>query len=213
MMLSKITKGVMLKTVGEAASDPNAASFLEKNVLGGAINAAGIPKPDKATLEGFLSALAAESREAMEWTIERSQTLTASILREAPSKKNAGQTESYRLIASCDRATKEGSFQVAWSPIAQSGELAVFVDGKSAGSYRVEGTEKWGNGSGTIQHSLAAVMLAESRAGQPASALPLPAQSLTISDLFPDETVTFPFATLPKEARDSLAVCFAPAKQ
>ena len=213
MMLSKVTQGVMLKTVGEAASDLTAATFVAQKVAGGAINAAGVPKPDRATLEALVSALATEAKGAMEWTIESSELLTASILREAPSKKNAGQAESYRVIASCNPATKEGSLQVAWSPIAQYGQLAVSVDGKPVRSYRVEGTEKWGNGSGTIQHSLAAVMLAESRAGQPASTLPLPAQSLTISGLFPDETVTFPFANLPEEARDALAVCFPPTKQ
>ena len=56
-----------------------------------------------------------------------------------------------------------------------------------------------GNGSGAILHGLAAVML---------SGLPLPAESLTIADLLPGETVTFPFATFPQDARRDFASCF-----
>ena len=54
MMLSKVTQGVMLKTVGEAASDLTAATFVAQKVAGGAINAAGVPKPDRATLEALV---------------------------------------------------------------------------------------------------------------------------------------------------------------
>jgi hypothetical protein len=39
--------------------------------------------------------------------------------------------------------------------------------------------------------------------------MPLPAQTLTISDLFPDETVVFPFDRLSLTAREGLSTCFA----
>jgi hypothetical protein len=129
--------------------------------------------------------------------------LTASILREMPSMKDAGEAEVYRLIASCNPATQQGSLQVAWAPVAQSGTLAASVDGSAAVEYRVEGTERMGNGSGAVLHGLAALMLTEPRNG-----LPFPAESLTISDLFPGESVTFSFANFPKEARHEFEACF-----
>src|SRR5256885_1745355 len=47
MLLSKLTGGVLLKTVREASSNASAAAFLDKRVDSGAIRAAGIPIPDK----------------------------------------------------------------------------------------------------------------------------------------------------------------------
>jgi len=39
-------------------------------------------------------------------------------------------------------------------------------------------------------------------------ALPLPAQTLTISSLFPDQAVVFPFGALPVDMRRQFAGCF-----
>jgi hypothetical protein len=36
----------------------------------------------------------------------------------------------------------------------------------------------------------------------------MPAQSLTISNLFPNDKVVFPFDTLPAAARQTLSACF-----
>jgi carbon monoxide dehydrogenase subunit G len=213
MLLSKLTGGVLLKTVREAPANAGAAALIEKKMRSGAMGAAGIPIPDKATIDALIHAFAVESAAAMDWTVERAKEaaapmLTASILREAPSARNAGEAEVYRLIASCNSATQEGEMQLAWSPVAQSGTLTASVDGNAAARYRVEGSEKMGNGSGVVLHGLAALALAETKRGVSRTGLPFPAESLTISDLFPGETVTFSFANLPKDAQKVFAACF-----
>ena len=215
MLLSKVTGGVLLKSVQEASSNASAARFLDEKMRFGAMGAAGIPIPDKATIEALIQALATESVGAMDWTIQRSKdpadsapVLTASILREVPSPKEAGEAEVYRLIVSCKPTSQYGYVQLAWAPVPQSGALAISVDGNAAVEYRVEGSEKMGNGSGVVLHGLAALVLAETKRGASGPGWPFPAEALTISDLFPGETVTFPFASLPKDARQSLNACF-----
>lgn len=200
MLLSKLTSGVSLKVASQAGEDPNATALVHRKVKAGAMGAAGIPIPDQSIVDALIHAFAAASAGAAEWTVERAKDkLTASILREMPSAKNAAEAEAYRLIVSCDAATKEGSLQLAWSPVPQRGSLTASVDRHTPAKFLVEGSEKMGNGSGAILHGLAAVML---------SGLPLPAESLTIADLFPGETVTFPFATFPQDARRDFASCF-----
>jgi hypothetical protein len=215
MLLSKLTSGALLKTVREARFDASAAAFIDKKMKSGAMGAAGIPMPDKATIDALIHAFAVESAGAMDWTVERSTdattnapVLTVSTLRELPSTKNAGEAEVYRLIASCNSATQEGEMQLAWSPEPQSGTLAASVDGNAAAHYRVEGREKMGNGSGVVLHGLAALVLAETKGGVSRTGLPFPAESLRISDLFPGETVMFSFANLPKDARREFNACF-----
>jgi hypothetical protein len=201
MLLSKLTGGVLLDTAREAPANASAAALIDEKMKSGAMGAAGIPIPDKATIDALIHAFAVESNGAVDWTVDRSSApmLTLSTLREMPFAKSRGEGEAYRLIASCNTATRKGQVQLAWSPIPRSGTLAVSVDGSAAAQYRLEGSEKMGNGSAAVLHGLAAVVLASS---------PFPAESLMISDLFPDETVTFSFANLPKDARRELNACF-----
>jgi hypothetical protein len=152
MLLSKLTSGVLLKTAGEVSSSASAAVLVDKKMKAGAMGAAGLPIPDKATIDALIRAFAVESAGAMDWTVEHSKdaapggpTLTVSTLREAPSIKEAGGAEAYRLIASCNLATQQGEVQLAWSPAPRSGTLAVSVDGNAATQYRVEGSETMGN--------------------------------------------------------------------
>jgi hypothetical protein len=220
MLLSKLTGGVLLATAREAPSNASAAALVDKKMKSGAMGAAGIPIPDKATIDALIHAFAVESAGAMDWTVERSKdraagapVLTASTLREMPSAKNPGDAELYRLIASCNPATHQGEVQLAWAPVAQSGALTASVDGNAGSRYRVEGSEAMGNGNGVVLHGLAALVLAESKHGASPSGLPLPAESLTIRDLFPDETVTFSFASLPQAARREFSACFSESRQ
>ena len=206
MMLSKLTGGVTLEMARAAGANAKATALVDMKMRSGAMGAAGIPIPDKATIDAFIHAFAVGSIGATEWTVERAKEgtgLTASILREAPSTTNAGEAEVYRLIASCNPATREGSVQLAWSPVPRSGTFTASVDGNAAVTLRAEGSEKMGNGSGVVLNGLAALTLSDSKGG-----LPLPAESLTIGDLFPGETITFPFANLPRDARRGLATCF-----
>jgi hypothetical protein len=218
MLLSKLTGGVSLKTVGDAPSDVSAAAFIDQKMKSGAMGAAGIPLPDKATIDALIQAFAVESAGAMDWSVERSKDVaasarevTVSALREMPSAKNPWEAETYRLIASCNSATQDGYLQLAWSPVPHSGTLAASVDGKAEAQFRVEGSEKMGNGSGAVLHGLAALVLAETKHGVSRTGLPFPAESLTITDLFPGETVTFSFANVPKDTRHEFKTCFPDA--
>jgi hypothetical protein len=205
IMLSKLTSGVTIETAQRAASNAEAAAFVSQKRKAGAMNAAGIPQPDNATIDALIHAFAMRSRSATEWNVERPKAseLTASTLREVPSAKNANEAEVYRLIATCNATTRQGELQLTWSPVPQSGSLNASVDRKAPVKFQVRGSEKMGNGNGHILHGLAAVHL---------QGLPIPADSLTITDLFPGETVVFSFATLPGDARHDLNVCFPVTK-
>ena len=211
MLLSKLTGGVLLQTAREAGNSASAAAFTDLKMRSGAISAAGLPIPDKATINALVHAFAVESEGATDWSVRRGNGLTASVLRELPSAGNAGEAESYRLIASCNAVTHEGELQLAWAPMAQSGRLAVSVDGKAAVQYPVEGSEAMGNGSGLVLHGLAALVLAATKRGGPPTGVPFPAERLTITDLFPGNTVSFSFAGLPDDARREFMACFPEA--
>jgi hypothetical protein len=60
-----------------------------------------------------------------------------------------------------------------------------------------------GNGR-TVQAGRASVLLSGGKGGKP----PLANQSLTVCELFPAETVEFPFADLDQKVRSELRMCF-----
>jgi len=207
--------GLSLQRFDASHVDPSLAAMLVSKLKGGAMGAAGVPVPDKATVDAFVSALSSEAAGSHEWTIN--QTLdtatkrpiwTAGILRELSSAKNAGELSLYRLTLACNAATRQGEMQLSWSPAPKTGTLFVSSDGKAPLTYQVEGTEKMGNGSqGTT--GPAAITLYET-SGQTSGApkLAIPLQTLTISNLFPNETVVFPFRALTQQARQALSTCF-----
>jgi hypothetical protein len=210
MLLSKITGGALLETVQAAPTKGDAAEFVGKRLKTGAMAASGVPEPDLATMLAFAYSLAKGSARANEWTVEPRQdgpanmdTVTASILREVPSDTHLGSAESYRLIVACNAATRQGTMQVAWSPAAQTGKLTATVDSKAPVSYVVEGKENMGDGKGGITNGLAAIYVSDAN-----TSLALPAKSLAVSDLFPGDVITFPFADLPRGTRKELAACF-----
>lgn len=199
MLLSKLTGGVSLDVVRQVRTSAAASTLVGQTMKNGAMGAAGLPIPDKPVIEDLIYALAMKSAGAADWAVERSGKTTASILQEVPSTTNPSTAEAYRLIVSCNSATREGSMQLAWSPVAQSGSLTASVDGGKNVTFRVEGSEKMGNGSALVLHGLAAVQLA---------GLPLPSRSLTIRDLFPGHVVAFSFTSLPPDDRKDLSACF-----
>src|SRR5664279_3734537 len=77
MLLSKLTGGVLLKTTREASSNASAAALVDRKMRSGAMAAAGIPIPDKATIDALIQAFAAESAGAMDWTVERRKDAAA----------------------------------------------------------------------------------------------------------------------------------------
>ncbi|MES1257497.1 MAG: hypothetical protein ABUS51_03670 [Acidobacteriota bacterium] len=214
MMVSKLTSGVLLETVKAAASDPGAATLVDRKMKSGAMGAAGLPIPDKATIDALIDALASEAARADEWYVKRTQDpvtkaplLTASILREWPSTGNSGEAAMYRLVLTCNAATRQGEMQLAWAPLPKTGVLSVTVDGNTAVTYQVEGREKMGNGSQAITGP-AAISLYNSAMNAPGRGMPLPEHSLGIKSFLANESVEFPFSDLTLTARQSLGACF-----
>jgi hypothetical protein len=170
------------------------------------MGAAGIPTPDDTTTNALRDALIARSKGASDWYVERTQRPTkketvvvASLLREAASSRKIPGGALYRLVVACNTATHEGDMQLAWSPEPRRGRVSVSVDGRAPSVYKVEGTEKMGNGN-PVTMGPAAVVLIELKM--------LPTKSLRIAELFPGEAVEFSFDDLPTDARQSLAGCF-----
>jgi hypothetical protein len=81
--------------------------------------------------------------------------------------------------------------------------MTVEVDGTAPVAYKIEGTESMGNG-GTVQSGHASVLLSNGKEGK----LKLARQSLIIRELFPGETVAFPFLDLNQNTYAELRKCF-----
>jgi hypothetical protein len=125
--------------------------------------------------------------------------VSASVVRELPSAQSADVPDSYRLTVACRADTREAQMELAWSPgVPKTGQVfSAVVDGKAVSTYKVEGTEKMGNGQGGV-----------SGPGSIRLATTLPADTLTITDAFPGQTVVFPFSSLPPAEHKALSTCF-----
>ncbi len=191
--------GLTLEHFDAAGVDPSLAAMLVSKLRNGALGASGLPVPDKATGGALLLALTAEAAGAHEWTVTGSQgTVTAGIVRDLPGLRSSGEPALYRLTLTCSPETRQGGMQLSWSPVSKSGTLTASVDGKTTLTYPVEGEEKMGNGTPGLMGP-AAITLRE---------IALPLRTLTFSNLFPGETVVFPFEGLPAQARRTLSACF-----
>jgi hypothetical protein len=217
MMLSKITSGAALATVDAAGQDAAAAAMLKRGLGKGAVNASGLGAPAPEVVDGLVAAFAAQSAAATKWTVERTkhrttgaEIVTASIVRELPSAAAAGRGDTeaamYRLVLTCNAAAREGAMQLAWSPVPKRGTLAIAADNQPSTNYTVDGTERMGNGTSATTGPAAYVF---ARFGGSADKrIQLPKRTLTASQLFAGETVTFPFDQLSTAARNALSGCF-----
>ena len=180
--------GLSLERFDAAHADPGVAAMMLGKLKTGAIGAAGVTLPDEAKVHAWIGATAAE---AAEDPATKAQILSASIVQEVPSAASADVPDSYRLAVTCRADTHEAGMDLAWSPaVPKTGQvLSAFVYGKALSTYKVEGTEKMGNGARL--------------------AMTLPAQTLTIRDAFPNETVELPFGELTQTARQALSTCFS----
>jgi len=199
--------GLSLEHFDGAHPDPGVAAMMASKLKAKALGASGKPLPDTATQDALLNALVAESAGAGRWVVSRSQgagtraaLLSASIVREASSNANGGEPDLYRLTVTCREDTGEGGMQLAWSPgVPEQGRaMSAVVDGKARFEYTVEGSEKMGNGT-AVTSGPGAVMLYGTR---------FPAQTLTVSNLFREGTVAFPFGELDQTSREALSTCF-----
>jgi len=199
-----------------AHPDPGVAAMMASKLKGNALGASGQPLPDRAIQDALLSSLTAESAGADAWVVDRTPDpvsgkplFSVSIVQQIPRQPAPNL---YRLTLTCQPRTHQAMMQVAWSPdVPKTGQaMPVELDGKPLFTYTVEGKETMGNGQAGTSGPGAAVLYAtaDHSAPQP-SALPLPQQTLTVRDLFPGDTVVFPFASLDPATRKSLEVCFA----
>jgi hypothetical protein len=198
MLLNKITSGHTPQDVSRA----NSAEVL-KLMKASAMGAAGMGVPNEETQVAFSRTLAQQSKGAFGWNVTRDtsaglpqRTLIASILREKPSVKLQGATDSYRLIVSCRPTTGKGEIKVTWAdfPAAEGQMMSVSVDSAAAFQHKVDGSRAQGNG--------------DNGPGATVLNIPLPMHTLTISNLFADGNIEFPFAELSPAARRDFSACF-----
>ena len=193
--------GLSLQHFDAASPDPGVVAMLVSKMKTGAFGAAGVKPRDAKAEEALLAALSPKTAGAEQWTVTRdAQTVTAGIVREVRSSDpKVPEPDSYRLVLTCDSRSHQGVMQITWSPaVPMNGtEMTVTADTGAPATYKVQGTEKMGNG-------------ADGSSGPGAVPLngPIPQQSLTIRGAFPNETVVFPFTDLPGAARSELANCF-----
>jgi hypothetical protein len=199
--------GLSLEHYDAAQVNPALAAMLLSKLRNGAMGAAGLGIPDSATRDAWVAATAAQAERAKGWTVTRTEApgskahvLTASIVRDVAPRKWDTDAPVYRLTLACNIASHKGEIQLTWSPAPQTNRtFSVSADGNAGIPHRLEGREeKMGNGT-ALTTGLAAAMLNA----------PLPEKILTITDLFPGETVVFPLGELDQVDRRQLAVCLA----
>jgi hypothetical protein len=211
MLLSKLTGGLPLEKVDAVQTDPAVAAMVAGKMKTGAMGAAGIPVPDRMTQNALVSALSTEAVGASGWIVTQAPMLTASILRETPSPKNLGQADMYRLTLTCEAGTHDAGMQLTWAPgVPEVGSvMSAVVDGNAPVTYKVEGSEKMFHGATGMSGTGAVLLYAtKENSGVPKLVKPLPEQTLTVSGLFADETVVFPFGGLTPAVRQALSACF-----
>jgi hypothetical protein len=198
--------GLSLQHYDAAKREPTLAAMILSKLNNGAMGAAGNGVPDKASQQAWLESTREQAAGATEWFVSREDRLVAaSIVREVPPRK-PGSTEvpAYRLRIACNASTGIGEMQLTWSPQPQTGRTIVAaVDGNSIVEYKLEGRESMGNG-GTAQSGHASVLLSNGKSGK----LAFPDKTLAIRELFPGETVVFPFSELDRKAHAELLKCF-----
>jgi mono/diheme cytochrome c family protein len=201
--------GLSLEHYDAAQANPALAAMLLSKLRNGAMGAAGLGIPNTATRDAWVAVTTAQAERAEVWTVIRTEApgskaaiLTASIVRGVAPRIPDTDAPVYRLTLACNSARHEGEIQLTWSPAPQTNRtFYISADGNLGIPHKLEGREeKMGNGS-ALATGLAAAMLNT----------PLPEKTLTITGLFPGETVVFPFGELDQVYRRQLAVCLPSA--
>ncbi len=198
--------GLSLEHYDAAKRDPGLAAMLLSKLDNGAMGAAGIPVPAKATQQAWLESTREQTAGAKNWHISRDgSTVSVGIVRDvAPRTTNSANRPVYRLALVCNPAQASGEMHLTWSPEPQTGrQMSVSVDGELPIDYRIEGKESMGNGS-AIQTGRASVVLRDRNDRR----LRLAERSLIVRDVFPGETIEFPLGDLDMRVRAELRQCF-----
>src|ERR1700691_498237 len=198
--------GLSLQRYDSAKRDPALAAMILSKLNNGAMGAAGNGVPDKLAQQAWLDSTREQAVGAREWFVSREDgRVTADILREvSPRKPGSTDLPVYRLSMVCSPLSGVGEMQLTWSPQPQTGRtMTASVDGSAPVEYKIEGQESMANG-GTARIGHASVLLSNGKGGKPA----LANQTLTVRELFPGETVEFPFSELDPKARAEFRKCF-----
>ena len=138
--------GLTLQHFDAAHPDPGVAAMMLGKLKTGALGAAGIDYPTMRRFRPGPSATAAEATGAHRWQMHpmedlktKASILTASIVRDVPSKVSKDVPDSYRLIVSCRPDTRDARIDLAWSPR---------VSETRSGAVRARGREEAGDFSG-----------------------------------------------------------------
>jgi hypothetical protein len=198
--------GLSLQRYDAAKRDPALAAMILSKLTNGAMGAAGNGVPDKLAQQAWLESTREQAAGAASWFVSREDGhVSADILREVPPRKT-GTTDHpvYRLRMVCSPSIGIGEMQLTWSPQPQTGRTMIaFVDGNAPVEYKIDGEESMGNG-GTVQTGHASVLLSNGKGGKLAFAN----QTLTVRELFPGESVGFPFSELDPKVRAEFRKCF-----
>lgn len=198
--------GLSLQRYDAAKRDPGLAAMILSKLNNGAMGAAGNGVPDKVAQQAWLDSTREQAAGAREWFVSREDgRVSAGIVREVPPRK-PGSTDLpvYRLRMVCNPSIGVGEMQLTWSPQPQTGRtMTASVDGNAPVEYRIAGQESMGKG-GTVQTGHASVLLSNGKGGK----LALANHTLTVRELFPGETVEFPFSELDQKARAEFRKCF-----
>jgi hypothetical protein len=198
--------GLSLEHYDAAKPDPGLAAMILSKLNNGAMGAAGNGVPHKAAQQAWLDSTTEQAAGAEEWFVTREHnSVSASIVRQVPPRKaDSTNAPLYRVLIACNASTGVGEMQLTWSPEPQTGRtMTASVDGNTPIEYRIEGRESMGNGA-AVQTGHASVVLSSVKGKR----LAFPKESLIIRDLFPGETVEFPFADLDRKSISDLSVCF-----
>lgn len=193
----------------KAADNPESVAKILTLIKVGAMTAGG-PLPDETTQLALARALSLEAEDAGRWHSRResdssgqSTVLTLTRLQQVSSTKlGGGVTDMYRLILTCRVAVREGEIKLAWANgvPTEGQEVGVGVDGGTLFLHKVEGGKKQGNGA----NGPGATILYPGD-----TKIVLPLRSLTVSNVFPHETVAFSFEDLSQADREGLSACFS----
>ena len=215
--------GLSLQNFDAAHPDPNVAGMMVSKLDSGAMGAAGIKQPDRPVVEALRSALVAYAVDAKTaaggWTLKsfndpttKRPLVTASMTQDVSLAAPAGQSGSYELTITCEKTsdlTKGGNA----SGLAEL-RLATYTkkgsDASLAGRQMLESVGRSVPFEVDGRRVEAAVQyVSQDNAVAARFMMPLPSHTLTIRNLFPGETVTFPFGQLSPTLREVLSTCVA----